>query len=170
MSLPLPIMNNLCKRWILPPLIQQACDFYFLKNLDDNSFVQVLQAEEGNLFIQEYGIKFQVIFMYDSLQVYVKNGELAKRQEPNNTAYWCSFRSITFDFQGVSCTKSYVLVQVDKGKETKDLVGQGARMAKPDAAGETSIHQLRATNPVVSKAFRTFAEASQVEDKEEGEE
>lgn len=129
MSLSLPLMNNLCKRWTLPEHIKKDCDFYFLRSYSDQELVQILRAfpDETGLYIQEYGINFTVIFQHGADKVYIRNGELAKRNEPNNTSYWCSFRSITFEWQGVACTKSYVLVQVDKGvKDFKTLTRERA--------------------------------------------
>lgn len=115
MTLPLPTMNRICKHWNLPQEFQESCDYYFLRNYSDQDFVSLLQvSSEGSIFIPEYGINFQVLFLGDAAQVYVRNGELAKRNEPNNTFYWCSFRSLTFEFAGRKETKSFVLVQVDK--------------------------------------------------------
>lgn len=120
----LPLMNNLCKRWTLPTHIQKDCDLYFLRNLSDQEFVSCLKlsADGNDLLISEYGVNFTVLFQHGADKIYTRNGELAKRNEPNNTNYWCSFRSITFQWQGVACVKSYVLVQVDKGvKDFRDM-------------------------------------------------
>ena len=179
MSIPLPLMNNLCKRWILPPHIQQNCDLYYLRNYEDNEFVQLLEVfeapEEVGFYIPEYGIRFRVIFQHDALATYVKNGELAKRNEPNNTRYWLSFRSLTFLHNGLECTKSYVLVQVDKGqrKEQKEVRGQ-----EPERSGATlvfpsplSLNPSDSTpkifNPNQVKMFKSFAESSQPREKNE---
>lgn len=128
MTLSLPLMNNLCKRWNLPTPIREACDLYFLRRISDPEFVSLLiQGEEpGQVFIREFGVAFEVVFLNDSLRVYTKNGEKEQRSEPNDTFYWLSFRSITFDFQGTKCTKSYVLVQVDRPRIREELSRAGA--------------------------------------------
>lgn len=113
--IPLPTMNRICKYWNLPSEFQEACDYYFLRNYSDQDFVSLLSiSEDGHPIIQEYGINFQVLFQGDAAKVYTANGERDKRKEPNNTFYWCSFRSLTFEFGGKKETKSFVLVQVDK--------------------------------------------------------
>lgn len=175
MSLSLPLMNNLCKRWTLPAHIQKDCDLYFLRNLSDQEFVQSLKlAPDGmSLFIQEYGVNFTVIFQHGADKVYTRNGELAKRNEPNNTNYWCSFRSITFKWQGLDCTKSYVLVQVDKGNcEIKELARAGAVGAprepfqKNSNSSNIQIETYKQIRP-----FTSFAERSQpIESSERNEE
>lgn len=128
----LPLMNNLCKRWILPEHIQAQCDHYFLRNVSDTVLAGSLIPSEEGMFIHEGGVNFQVIFMYDAAQVYSKHHQY-RLQNPE-PSYWCSFRSLSFEWQGVIQTKSYVLIQVDKGRETKDLIG--ARAPKAPEAGE----------------------------------
>jgi hypothetical protein len=183
MSIPLPLMNNLCKRWILPPHIQQNCDLYYLRNYEDNEFVQLLEVfeapEEVGFYIPEYGIRFRVIFQHDALATYVKNGELAKRNEPNNTRYWLSFRSLTFLHNGLECTKSYVLVQVDKGqrKEQKEVRGQepersGATLVFPSSLSPSLSSPPKIFNPNQVKIFNSFsrnsfADKSQPREKDE---
>lgn len=175
MSLSLPLMNNLCKRWTLPSHIQKDCDLYFLRSFSDQEFVQSLKiSPDGlNLIIQEYGVNFVVIFQHGAEKVYERNGELAKRNEPNNTNYWCSFRSITFKWQGVDCTKSYVLVQVDKGvkdfralKETRVPKALVAISAKEQAKESSYPVSLRSRSMYERKLFKSFAEASQPRDPE----
>ncbi|MCY1413198.1 hypothetical protein D9M71_286250 [compost metagenome] len=166
MTISLPLMNNLCKRWTLPTHIQKDCDLYFLRNFSDAEFVQVLKpSSDGNdLLIQEYGVNFIVIFQHGADKVYTKNGELAKRNEPNNTNYWCSFRSITFNWQGVACTKSYVLVQVDKGvKDFRDLKEEKLARAGAVGAPREPFHrnQQLETYKELAKSWNTFAERSQ---------
>lgn len=185
----LPLMNNLCKRWTLPTHIQKDCDLYFLRNLSDQEFVSCLKlsADGNDLLISEYGVNFVVLFQHGADKVYTRNGELAKRNEPNNTNYWCSFRSITFQWQGVACVKSYVLVQVDKGvkdfrdmkttrerpegtprgelEETPNLsISEAQKLLKkyrdswPDIKIVITVHKSRGM---------TFAEASQLKESEE---
>ena len=161
----LPLMNNLCKRWTLPTHLQKDCDFYFLRNYSDPDLIEVLKASPDgmDLFIQEYGINFTVIFQHGADKVYEKNGELAKRNEPNNTNYWCSFRSITFQWQGVACTKSYVLVQVDRGvKDHRDF-----KEEKEERKIGLSPAHAASYGTCPRKTFTTFAERSQLKDSEE---
>ncbi|MNI45012.1 hypothetical protein D3C73_994150 [compost metagenome] len=131
-----------------------------------------LSADGNDLLISEYGTNFIVIFQHGADKVYTKNGELAKRNEPNNTNYWCSFRSITFNWQGVACTKSYVLVQVDKGvKDFRDLKEEKEKRQLE----KTILHAERyGMGPKLLeehlqkiKKFTTFAERSQLKDSEE---
>ncbi len=170
MSLSLPLMNNLCKRWTLPEHIKKECDFYFLRSYSDAELVQLLRAfpDATGLYIQEYGINFTVIFQHGADKVYVRNGELAKRNEPNNTSYWCSFRSITFQWQGVDCTKSYVLVQVDKGvKDFKDLTREravGTPRGQLDSLEKTIEHLGYKSRGL---SWRSYAELSQPRDSED---
>lgn len=176
MSLSLPLMNNLCKRWSLPPHIIQNCDFYFLKNVDDPAFVQLLEVEleedqTSYFFIEEYAIRFRVIFQHDSLEVYRKNGEADKRNEPNNTKYWLSFRSITFNHNGKDCTRSYVLVQVDKGqKKESNQELDGGRGAAPDHVNGNGNTNPKVYNPKQIKMFNSFADKSQPKEHEIDEE
>lgn len=165
----LPLMNNLCKRWILPEHIQAQCDHYFLRNVSDTVLAGSLIPTEEGMFIHEGGVNFQVIFMYDAAQVYSR----AKFQVPwdgkkeySEPSYWCSFRSLSFQWNGETCTKSYVLIQVDKGRETKDLIG--ARAPKAPAAGERRLFTPIYSN--TPKTFGTYIERSQPieRDSEEG--
>lgn len=172
MSLSLPLMNNLCKRWTLPEHIQKDCDLYFLRSYPDAEFVQLLKlsADGNDLLIPEYGINFTVIFQHGAEKVYTRNGELAKRNEPNNTNYWCSFRSITFNWQGVACTKSYVLVQVDRGslKEERKITRAGAVGAPREPLHKTPLSQPLFSN---KPNWNSFAERSQpIESSERNEE
>lgn len=169
----LPLMNNLCKRWILPEHIQAQCDHYFLRNVSDTVLAGSLIPTEEGMFIHEGGVNFQVIFMYDAAQVYSR----AKFQVPwdgkkeySEPSYWCSFRSLSFEWNGETCTKSYVLIQVDKGRETKDLIG--ARAPKAPEAGERIVNKnfLEMIPVGTGKTFRTYADLSQPieRDSEEG--
>lgn len=191
MSLSLPLMNNLCKRWTLPEHIKKDCDFYFLRSYSDPEFVQELKVfpDGTGLYIQEYGTNFTVIFQHGADRVYTRNGELAKKGEPcNNTSYWCSFRSITFLWQGVACTKSYVLVQVDKaGSKVREITRESAVGAPRGDLGSSEIkeslnqykegmqhligQQYLVTIPVRQGKsygkFQSFAERSQPRDKDE---
>lgn len=188
MSLSLPLMNNLCKRWTLPEHIKKDCDFYFLRSYSDAEFVQELKVfpDGTGLYIQEYGTNFTVIFQHGADKVYTRNGELAKKGEPcNNTSYWCSFRSITFLWQGVACTKSYVLVQVDKSSYGIAERTRGSAVGAPrgDCEIKESLKQYKEgmqhligqqyliTVPVrQGKSYakvQSFAERSQPRDKDE---
>lgn len=153
----LPLMNNLCKRWILPEHIKKDCDLYFLRNLSDQEFVQSLKhsADGNDLIIQEYGISFTVIFQHGADKVYTRNGELAKRNEPNNTNYWCSFRSITFNWQGVNCVKSYVLVQVDKGNHSSLDSVKEKETTRARAVGTP---RAKIENPKANPNIQTYTE------------
>lgn len=161
----LPLMNNLCKRWILPEHIQAQCDHYFLRNISDTILAGSLVATEEGMFIQDAGVNFQVIFMYDAAQTYSQYPLWVKSGLPE-PHYWCSFRSLSFEWNGEVCTKSYVLIQVDKGKETKDLIG--ARAPKAPAAGERRLFTPIYSN--TPKTFGTYIERSQPieRDSEEG--
>lgn len=172
----LPLMNNLCKRWILPSHIQKDCDLYFLRNLSDQEFIQLVKpsADGNDLLISEYGVNFTVIFQHGADKVYTRNGELDKRNEPNNTNYWCSFRSITFNWQGVPCTKSYVLVQVDRGivdhrdfKEKKDTRERPVGTPRGHLLTVLNIHNKPKEHS--SRMFTTFAEKSQLSEKQDEE-
>lgn len=169
MSLSLPLMNNLCKRWTLPEHIKKDCDFYFLRSYSDSDFVQELKVypDGTGLYIQDYGTNFTVIFQHGADKVYIRNGELAKKGEPcNNTSYWCSFRSITFNWQGVACTKSYVLVQVDKaGEKITRESAVGAPRGHLDslenlAQGHKEFYSIP-SNRTRQRAFKAYAELSQ---------
>lgn len=165
----LPLMNNLCKRWILPEHIQAQCDHYFLRNVSDTILVGSLIPTEEGVFINDSGVSFQVIFMYDAAQTYSQAQRWINSgmKEPN---YWCSFRSLSFEWNGETITKSYVLIQVDKGKETKDLIG--ARAPKAPEAGERNLSRNNWTlsTETHSRNFKSFAERSQPieRDSEEG--
>lgn len=160
----LPLMNNLCKRWILPEHIQAQCDHYFLRNISDTILAGSLVATEEGMFIQDAGVNFQVIFMYDAAQTYSQYPMWVKSglKEPN---YWCSFRSLSFEWNGVTCTKSYVLIQVDKGKETKDLIG--VRAPKAPETGERSSNYQHKVYVEGMKKFYSFADKSQPIEKDE---
>lgn len=171
MSISLPMMNNLCQRWRLPPFFQEKCDFYFLRNYGDWELPDLLQKEEesNDLFIKVHGISYKVVWMYEAEETFEKAGGLAPRTELTSLAYWCSFRSITFDFEGKSCTKSYVLIQVDR----KDK--QGSEGAKPLSGLTSSEKQTRELRKPLfhaehygsgPKTFRTFAELSQKVEKD----
>ena len=163
----LPLMNNLCKRWVLPQHIQAQCDHYFLRNISDTVLAGSLVATEQGMFIQDAGVNFQVIFMYDAAQTYsqAQRWTNSGMKEPN---YWCSFRSLSFEWNGVTCTKSYVLIQVDKGKETKDLIG--VRAPKAPETGEKKFKDvvvIGAGNYRGKLPFTSFAERSQPIEKDE---
>ena len=160
----LPLMNNLCKRWILPEHIQTQCDHYFLRNVSDTVLAGSLTATEDGMFIQDEGVNFQIIFMYDAAQTYRRAFELKHSPDFKEPNYWCSFRSLSFYWNGVTCTKSYVLIQVDKGKETKDLIG--ARAPKAPEAGERKLDFTTAYKSK-GRTWHSFAESSQPIEKNE---
>lgn len=164
----LPLMNNLCKRWILPAHIQAQCDHYFLRNVSDTVLVESLIATEDGMLIQDAGVYFQVIFMYDAAQVYSQSQRWTNAGLPE-PHYWCSFRSLSFEWNGETITKSYVLIQVDKGKETKDLIGARAPKA-PEAGERKDLSFMNVRNIPAGKSFKSYADLSQPieRDSEEG--
>ena len=171
MSISLPMMNNLCQRWRLPPFFQEKCDFYFLRNYGDWELPELLQQEDETeeLYIRVFGIPYKVVWMYEAEDTFQKAGGLEPRTELTSLNYWCSFRSITFEFEGKSCTKSYVLIQVDR-KEKQEK--QGSDGAKP-LSGLTSetrnlLKPLRHAQNCESGTakFKSFAELSQPKEKD----
>lgn len=153
MSIPLPLMNNLCKRWILPDHIKNNCDLYYLKHISDIEFARTVQLKDTHIVFREHGIDFEVIFQHGAAETYTRCGELEKRKESNDVHYWLSFRSLTFDWNGKDCTKSYVLVQVDKGQKKGSVCA-----APPALSGEVlSEKELNAESLVISAEWqRTF--------------
>lgn len=157
MSIPLPLMNNLCKRWILPDHIKNNCDLYYLKHISDIEFARTVQLKDTHIVFREHGIDFEVIFQHGAAETYTRCGELEKRKESNDVHYWLSFRSLTFDWNGKDCTKSYVLVQVDKGQKGNKVLGsEGAKPLSDSILGKTSTEIL--SNKI--RNFRTFIEKS----------
>lgn len=176
MSISLPMMNNLCQRWRLPPFFQEKCDFYFLRNYGDWELPELLQqdAETGELYIRVFGIPYKVVWMYEAEETFQKAGGLEPRTELTSLNYWCSFRSITFEFEGKKCIKSYVLIQVDRKEKQEKLGSLGSDGAKPLSG---LIQERKVTQPardpvnksIAHRAFRefsSFAELSQPKEKD----
>lgn len=116
--IPTPVMNNLCKRWNLPTHIKQNCDFFFLRNWTDQELLRKVEfpvpgPEEQVFRIKECGVSYEVVWMYEAQEVFLAGGT----QNLAPAKYWLSFRSMTFCFAGKQVTKSFALVQLDKGTD-----------------------------------------------------
>lgn len=164
MSIPLPLMNNLCKHWTLPNHIIRKCDLYYLKHISDPEFAAAVQVKDTHMILREHGVDFEVIFQHGAAQVYTHCGELDKRKEPNDVHYWLSFRSLTFSWNGKDCTKSYVLVQVDKGQKKPDVPS-----AKPVPRCVSASYVQVPEKKNVFREFKTFIEKSAGIEKEQEE-
>lgn len=166
MSIQLPILNNLCKRWILPPHFRNQCDLYFLRNYSQKEMQNQLDYAEQVPFIRELGVNFEVLFMYEAQEVFMQN---LSDKEPSAVHYWLSFRSLSFEWNGETCTKSFVLVQLDKKPKSREieLAEKIEKLGYTAPVKSANLGNFKETFAVVKNNFRTFAERSQPTEKDD---
>lgn len=162
--IPTPVMNNLCKRWNLPTHIKKSCDFFFLRNWADQELIKKVEfpvpGDDPQVFrIRECGVSYEVVWMYEAQEVFLAGGT----QNLTPVKYWLSFRSMTFCFAGKQVTKSFALVQLDKGDSQEKEKGRhvkGACVMGQEQAQE-QLQAYRAAFPEIAKTWSSFAERSQ---------
>lgn len=170
--IPTPVMNNLCKRWNLPPHIKKGCDFFFLRNWTDQELLRKVEfplpdADPQIFRIRECGVSYEVVWMYEAQEVFLAGGT----QNLVPAKYWLSFRSMTFCFAGKQVTKSFALVQLDKAeqeKEEKEATPRGGVAQVVDYLGLIDApisakegESCQSFLKEIKKTWTSFAERSQ---------
>lgn len=172
MSIKLPAMRMLCFRWCLPAPIAEGCDYYFLDRPSFPDFASSLHMKEGRLHITKHGVDFEVVFQNDSEVLYAECLKKELQGDPCvQVTFWCSFRSMTFEFGEVSQTRSVVLVQPARDKvrsrEPKEVdrhtgklrwhgAKYGTQLVTADYLGDVS--NLPITEEKAAELVKTFRE------------
>lgn len=126
MSIKLPDMRLLCFRWCLPAPIAEACDYYFIDRPSFPDLANSLQImKDGKVSINRHGVDFEVVFQNEAEVLYTDCMKKELAGDPCvQVTFWCSFRSITFEWAGVKQTRSVVLVQPAKVKARSKETGR----------------------------------------------
>lgn len=118
MSIKLPVMRMLCYRWMLPQTVAESCDYYFLDRPSFPDFANSLKIMvDGKVMVERHGIDFEVVFQNGAEVTYADCMKKELQGDPCvQVTFWCSFRSLTFEWDGVTHTRSVVLVQPAREK------------------------------------------------------
>ena len=117
MSIKLPVMRMLCYRWMLPQTVAEQCDCYFLDRPTFPDFANSLQMVNSRLHINRHGIDFEVVFQNGAEVTYADCIKKELAGDPCvQVTFWCSFRSLTFEWAGTEHKRAVVLVQPAREK------------------------------------------------------
>jgi hypothetical protein len=117
MSIKLPVMRMLCYRWMLPQTVAEQCDYYFLDRPSFPDFANSLQMKDSRLHINRHGIDFEVVFQNGAEVTYADCIKKELAGDPCvQVTFWCSFRSLTFEWAGTEHKRAVVLVQPAREK------------------------------------------------------
>lgn len=117
MSIKLPVMRMLCYRWMLPQTVAEQCDYYFLDRPSFPDFANSLQMKDGKLRINRHGVDFEVVFQNAAECLYADCIKKELDGDPCvQVTFWCSFRSLTFEWAGTEHKRAVVLVQPAREK------------------------------------------------------
>lgn len=158
MSIKLPVMRMLCYRWMLPQTVAEQCDYYFLDRPSFPDFANSLKIMvDGKVTVERHGVDFEVVFQNGAEVAYADCMKKELQGDPCvQVTFWCSFRSLTFEWAGVTHTRSVVLVQPAREKVRSREPAQKLRWHS-EAYGVGQI-----TADVIGKTVVTAEKASEM--------